>query len=193
MKRMKNIKVWGTALAVVFAFSAVAVANASAASFEASKTGNLKGKALNTQIFTTNGGEVKCTTAATTGSVTELVASHQKVKVQYSGCTAFTFASVSITPAEYDLHANGEVDILNTITITVSPPLLPKCTVTVGPQTGLKAVSYKNNSGKIIEESAVTGITYTSSGGACGSSGSNGTYSGNNEVELEGGTLKFIP
>lgn len=192
MKRMRSIKVWGAALAVVCAFSAVAVANASAATFKASEKGTLTGKALNTQEFTTNGGTVKCSTAATSGTVTELEAASQVVTVKYGSCTAFGFASVEISPAEYRLYASGKVDVLNTITINVP---LGGCKVTVGPQNGLGSVSYENNSGKIKESSNVTGITYTSTGGLCGSSGSNGVYKGNNEVELNGGkaTLTFVP
>lgn len=187
---MSSLKKFAALGAIVFAFSAVAVANASASSFEASKTGSLLGKALNTQEFTTNGGTVSCTTAKTTGTVTELVATKQKVKVEYSGCKAFGFASASVSAAEYTLYANGGVDVLNTITISVP---LGFCSVTVKPQTNLGTVSYSNNSGKIKEASNVTGITYTSSGDGCGSSGTNGKYVGGNEVELEGGTLTFVP
>lgn len=186
---MRYIKIL-VALSAIFALTAVGASAASAASFEASKVpGNLKGKATTTQVFTVNGGKVECTTATTTGKVVESPAAAQKVTVNYSGCKAFGFVSVTISPAEYNLHAAGTVDILNTITINVAG----SCTVTVGPQSGLKTVSYENKSGKILEKSAVTGIKYTSSGGFCGTSGTNGTYTGNNEVEEEGGTLKFVP
>jgi hypothetical protein len=189
MKRMKSIKVWGIALVAVFAFSAVAVANASASQFEASKEGTLTGHALNNQVFTTGGGgEVTCTIAKTSGTVTELVATHQKVKVEYEGCKAFG-VTVKVSPAEYDLFANGEVDILNTITINAT---VCKVIVNGTENQNLTSVGYANNAGKIIEESTVTGITSKVEGFGCGSASNKGTYTGNNEVELEGGTLKFV-
>lgn len=200
MKRL--YKTLAVTCVIVGALTAVAAASASAASFEASETGPIKGHALSgsagKQIFTTNAGTVECTSASTTGNVTELSAESQVVTVNYGGCTAFTIASVEISPAEYRLHAGGSVDILNTITITVHPPLLKACTVTVGPQTGLGSVSYENTSPvkNIIEKSAVEGIKYKGSSGVCGNTEehANGTYTGGNEVELvNGGTLRFVP
>jgi hypothetical protein len=180
-------------LLAVLALSSVAVASASAHEFIASKTGTLKGHALNTQEFTTNGGVVKCTEAATTGKVTETKATSQVVKVTYGKCTAFGFVETTISPAEYLLDASGAVKILNTILIDVKVPIIGTCSVTVGPQeiASTSSVSYANKSGKIEEKSNVEGITYTSSGGSCGSSGTNGKYVGNNEVELEGGTVEW--
>jgi hypothetical protein len=186
---MSKLKKFGVLFVVVFAFSAVAVANASAApEFTASAAGTLSGTQTSNQVFTTNGGTVTCTKASTTGNVAT-TALEQEVTVNYSGCTAFGFASVTISPATYNLHANGTVDILNTITISVP---LGGCTVTVGPQKGKGTVTYTNGTSDITESSNVTGIVYTTTGGICGSGGSNGVYKGSNTVtRVGGGFLKW--
>ena len=65
---MRNLTTLGV-LAVVFALSAIGAGSASAATFTSNATGTLTGKALNTQTFTVNGGQIKCSTAATSGTI----------------------------------------------------------------------------------------------------------------------------
>ena len=60
------------------------------------------------------------------------------------------------------------------------------CTVTVGPQS-VGTVDYSNLSSRIKITSTATGIKYTSSGGSCGSSGENGTYTGASDLGRVGG------
>jgi len=172
------------------ALCAVGAASASAASFTSTEEGPIKGKALTTQVFETNAGPVNCTTAETTGSVVALESAEQHVTVNYKNCKAFSgLVSVSISPATYLFTSSGSVHIVNPIVITVS---LGGCTQTVPAQT-VSSVSFEgNSSGNLVEKSAVTGIKYETSGGLCGSAGTNGKYSGNNEVELTGpGSLSF--
>ncbi|HKO39338.1 MAG TPA: hypothetical protein VJU14_13320 [Solirubrobacterales bacterium] len=186
---MTSLKKFGVLLAV-FALSAIGAANASAAQFTASATGTLTGKATATQIFTVNGGQVKCSTAATSGTIKSIATGEQTVETKYSGCTAFGFATVHITPAFYNFTAGGEVHIENEITITVTGAA---CTITIKPQP-VGTIGYSNNGGKIKVTPNVIGISYTSSGGLCGTSGGNGTYTGANEIErVGGGTLTFDP
>lgn len=176
-------KMFGVTVVAVFAMAAMSVASASASTFTASATGELTGEATSDQEFTTGGGgSVVCTEAATSGNIESTEASSQVVLVEYDGCQAFGFVSATISPAEYELHADGTVDILNTITITVP---LGFCTVTVGPQE-VESVSYTSEGGAIEQHSAVGGIDSTHSGGLC-SSGENGTYTGSNLVERVGG------
>jgi hypothetical protein len=178
----RKVRILGILGTIAFAFSLVAAANASAAHFQTNETGTVKGKALNTQTFTFSGGTAKCTTATTSGSVSEDGPAELKVSVAYSGCTAFG-KEATVSTAELDLHASGTVDVLNTITVTVSG-----CTVKIGSQSGLKSVSYEDQeSGKLIEKESLSNISYTSSGGICGSSGSTGSFSGNSELELNEG------
>ncbi len=189
---MYRIKALAVCVMAVCAVSVAVASSASAATeFHASKTGELKGTQLNTQKFKTNGGTVECTKAATSGTVTTLLAQRQLVTVEYTGCTAFGLAA-TVSLAKFVLDAtNGSSAVENSIVINVP---VGACTVTVSPSGNgtLKAITYKNSAGKIIEESAVTGITYTSSGGVCGTSGANGTYTGTNDVELVGGTISWV-
>ncbi|HKH64783.1 MAG TPA: hypothetical protein VKA35_04905 [Solirubrobacterales bacterium] len=187
---MRNLKKLGTFVVALLALSAIGVASASAATFTASATGKLEGHALNTQVFTTNGGTVKCTAAKTTGNILFTATTEQHVTVEYSGCTAFGGFKATVSPATYIFTASGVVHIENIITIDV-PGLL--CKVTVGGQS-VNSVIYDNNSfhTKIIETSTISNIAYSSSGGFCGTSGTNGTYTGNNEIErLNGGSVTY--
>lgn len=179
MKRFAKI----LAVACVAALAlAVSAAGASASTFTASATGELKGTQTSNQVFTPGSfGSVTCKKAATTGKIESVASETQVVTVSYSECTGFGFPA-TVTAAEYKLHANGESDVLNTITITVSSL---GCKNVVGPQTGLKSVSYANKSGKIEQSSEVKGITSSGSGTCAG--GSAGTYTGSSLVERVGG------
>lgn len=182
MKRMI-----GVALAVL-GVCMVATASASAFLFHATLVpGTLLGKATNTQKFVafSGSGTVECTSATTTGSITQKLALTQLVTVVYSSCAAFGFPT-SISAAKYVLSADGLAAIENTIVISVKGV----CTITVKPQ-DLGTVKYKNSGNNILEESAVTGITSTGSGGVCGGANTGGTYTGNNEVSEDGGILSW--
>jgi len=192
-REMRKLKKLSVLAVVVFAFSAIGVANASAApSFTTSKAGAaLTGTAKGSQVFTTNAGTVTCTSAATKGTTAASGSTTQKVFVKYSGCTAFGFASVNISEAEYIFNAKAENK--NTVTINKAIKIevpLAGCSQTVpaGQTVGTVSFSPANVlTTALVEESNVSGITYTSSGGLCGASGSNGTYKGNNEVKPESG------
>jgi hypothetical protein len=190
MKRFA--KMLGVTCVAALALSAMATAGASAAQFTWSSTGPITGTSTGLQTFSAGGGSsVTCTHAHTHGTVKKIADTEQHVTVTYSGCTAHTFlgpAAATVTPATYNLTANGEVHVLNTIVIHV--PAFG-CTTNVAPQT-LKSVSYTNKAGgKIEQHSNVTGIVSTSIF-PC-PSGTNGTYSGSNLLERPGGTLTFHP
>ncbi len=191
MHSMKKL----SALVAVLALCAIGAANASAAEFTASATGTLTGKALATQVFTTNGGKVECTTAASSGTIAKTADTQQEVNVKYSGCTAFGFATVDISEAEYQFTAAGQVHVQNTIKITPTLFGASICTVTVKPQASLGLVDFANSGASNVKVTpTVAGIIYESTGGACGSSGINGTYVGASEVNrVGGGTLRFDP
>jgi len=186
---MHKLKKLGVVIAV-FALSAIGAASASAAQFTASATGSITGKATATQVFTTNGGQVKCSVAASSGTIKSTATAEQTVEVKVSGCTAFGFVNTHVTPIQVNFTASGEVHLENTVTIT---PTGAGCTQSVAPQT-VKSTGYSNNAGKVKVTPNVTGITYTSTGGLCGSSGANGTLTGTNEVErVGGGSVSFDP
>lgn len=191
MSSMKKLGV----LVAVFALCAVGAANASAAEFTASATGELEGHATATQVFTTEPGKVvECSKAATLGKIEKTADTQQTVGVNYSGCTAFGFATVDISEAKYQFTSSGEVHIKNTITITPTLFGSSLCTVTVGPQS-LKSVGYANaGTSNVTVTPNVKGITSTSSGGSCGNNSTSGTYTGTNEVNRKGGgTVRFDP
>ena len=179
-------------VATALVTSVAATASASEqAYFKYSATGNLVGIQTSSQVFETSKGKtVTCTTATTKGTIEDLEATAFVLTVEYSGCSAFGFVSATVSKAEYEIHADGEVDVLNKIKISVP---LGKCEVEVEPQDGLGTLSYENKSGKIEEKTAVTGIESTSTGSLCGTSGSEGKYTGDNLIEREGGgTLEFV-
>lgn len=176
-------------IAAVMAISAVSAAGASAAEFRISETGTFTGKQTSNQVFKTNIGTFTCTEAVTEGTITSTNWTILDPKVTYSKCTGVVFGakiSTPVSPAQYRLHANGEQDLLNTVTISI--PAFG-CSVSISPQAGLKAVSYTN---KYVEErskleasSGLTGLSYSISGG-CGSAGTNGTLSGSSLIEMVG-------
>jgi len=191
MKRLA--KMFMVTCVAALALAAVAT-GASAATFTASATGTLTGDQTTNQVFTVSEGgssAVTCKKAHTSGTIVSTAAATQEVTVSYSECTFAIFgfgnSAATVSSATYELHANGESDVLNTITISV-PSL--GCKTTVKPQTGLKSVSFTNKSGKLEQSSAIKGIVSTGEGFCPG--GTTGTYTGSNLVErVGGGTLSF--
>jgi len=172
----------GVTCLAALALAAITAAGASAALFTASATGTLTGTQANSQVFTTGGGgTVTCHKAHTTGTITSTASASQHVTVQYSECIAYKFLNATVSPATYELYANGEIDVENTITISVAG-----CTITIKPQKGLHSVIYGNYGGKLDQLSNVTGIVSTASGFPC-SGGANGTYYGLSLLERVGG------
>ena len=128
---------------------------------------------------------MKCTTAATSGTIASTNFSEQEMTVSYSTCTAFGFVNTDISPATYLFTASGLVHLKNTISIS---PTGAGCSLTIHPQNALGTISYTNLAGgKLGIDPNVKNIAYTSTGGLCGSAGTNGTYTGNSEVERVGG------
>jgi hypothetical protein len=191
---MLRVRTIGLALVAVFAMSAIAASAASAHEFIGSPVGGaIVGKATTNQVFKVNAGETVCTEAAASGTVAAEKAEKQVVKVVYSGCKAFG-QPVKITEAEYEFNANGSTAVINkTITITVEG-LGFGCTVKVAPTSNnkLETITYKNSgTTKLITEANVKTITYTTSGGFCSTGGSNGTYTGNVETGVTGGSVQW--
>ena len=188
-KKMRNFRKFGTLAAAVLALSAIGAASASAAQFTASATGSISSKASEAYVFTTNGGTISCNNGVTSGTIATTSSGSFKVNVSPNSCTAFGFATAEISTASYEFTAGTgkNVHVKNTITITPTFFGASMCSVTVKPQT-VGTVDFSNASGSTVKVNpTVTGITYTSSGGSCGSSGENGTYTGASIVERFGG------
>lgn len=213
----RNLKIVGLAVMAVLAVSAVYASAASAALFHSeAQVTELTGEQKTQNVFTVNGGTVKCEIAkfagkitATGGSGTNWTSETVTVHPTYETCTGFGQNVTINTGTEaagcnYVLNANGTIDKIECaegqkIVITGKTT---GCTVTVGPQVkGTTAgtlvnpnVDYTNEGSKTTRDVLVTatvgnegtahtsgsisGVLYTSSGGACGASGNNGSYRG---------------
>ena len=184
---MRNIKLLA-AVVMILAFSAPIASAHTPAKFTASAVGSLTGKATQTQIFTITSGEIKCTTATTSGVINSVDFTEQHVTVHYTNCTAFGIPTVHISDPTYLFTANGQVHLKNTVTITVTGGIFGECTVTITSGQTVGTVSFVNLAGgKMKVTPHVTGIAYHSTGGVCGAAGTNGTYTGDSEVERVGG------
>jgi hypothetical protein len=174
----------------------------------------LFGEQVGENVFTVNGGTVKCTTATFTGEGTGGTTAKTKgvspetkdwtwhlvtVHPVYSGCKAFgQNVTISTTGCNFNLTATSKtvgtavVECEKEKNITIKGNTTG-CTVTVGAQTPTNNVVDFANAGtgetkdvtvtatigtEPVEKGKATGITYTSTGGACGEGGSNGTYRG---------------
>jgi hypothetical protein len=183
MGTMKSFSVVAIAL---FALSAIGVANASASTFTYSAPGELTGHALETQKFVTNGGTIECSEAPSSGLIESTEAIELHVSIEYKQCKAFGFPVDVTAKATFRYTANGKMHFTASLVFTVTGGIFGECTITIGEQE-VGALTYTNNSGKLKVTPNVTGIAYTSTGGLCGSSGTNGTYTGASEIERVGG------
>ncbi|HEU5104276.1 MAG TPA: hypothetical protein VFU11_00390 [Solirubrobacterales bacterium] len=181
----RKLKSFGLALVAVFALTAVGAGAASAAEFHSTSAGSTKISATQTttHLFTSTAGEITCEKATFTGNQTTATTTSVEIAPVYTGCHMIIFGStiaVSIATNEckYRLNASGTADIVcpvgKAFTVTGAG-----CTLTVGAQTGLKAVTYTNSGSDIAINTNLSGIKYNHSGFTCGTgSGTNGTYKG---------------
>jgi hypothetical protein len=186
---MRNFKKLGALAVAVLALSAIGAASASASEMTASATGSLTGKALNNQVFTFNGGTVACSNVAVSGTIQSTAASFWHVTKTYSSCTAFGFATVDlkVETINYTFFGFGDTHIQTALIFTPTFFGASMCTVTMGEQM-VGTVDYSNASASTVKvNSTITGIQYTSTGGSCGSSGENGTFTGAIEISRVGG------
>jgi hypothetical protein len=197
----KRLKLLFVAAAVV-AFCGVQVAQASAfTEFTTESTPTwVKGSQETQNVFTVSGGTVKCSSAefesteAVSTASTTMITIHPKYgKAKEAACSAFgQKVDVSTDSCSYTItiSATGDVTVqvicLDPVSKSPTSILIhgstTGCSVSVPSQTLVKALSVASSgsgstAGVLVTASA-TGIAYTSSGGACGASGSNGTYSG---------------
>jgi hypothetical protein len=173
-------------LAAMVAVLAVSAAPAMALkAFVAKEAGQVKGKNLNTHVFTTKFGTVECKETVSKGSVPAGSTASVKQTFEFKGCKAFGFVSATISPAEYlfkfsgsEAAGKGTVELQNTVTIKAST-----CTTTVaGPQLFKESISFENSGNNIKGKAAATGISYVGKGFGCEGSGTNGEYKGEEEI-----------
>jgi hypothetical protein len=149
-------------------------ASASEASAKLTGTGGV-------QTITVNGGTVECEEASVSGTGALAKFTTLALKFTYLGCF-FGGGTARVSATEYEFNALGAVKFLSTLTIMGEGS---ECSIKIVPadNKALETVEYRNKGAKLIETSKLKGITYTSSGGPCGTSGKNGTYTGSAEIE----------
>jgi len=209
MKR--NLKILRTALVALMAMSAIGAAAAQAESptFVATTATGFTKASSNDNIWGVQGGNVKCVEnggvkgARFEGTMTAEKTTETTITAAYGnagkGCTAFgVAASVNMKSCEYvwkmvkgSNPATATVDVVCTTAgdvITITASSLP-CTVTIGPQTGIGHIVFKNsNTAEPTDVNAeyTTGNTkYTNTGVGCPKVGSfaDGTYTGSATYE----------
>jgi hypothetical protein len=186
---MLRIRLMGMTLVAVLAFSGVASAHL----FSSTVTGSVTRVTNGNQTFNTGGNQsVVCTTdkvsnsTATSGNVLSLTAD-----ISYSGCTVTVLGikfEATVTTAKYLISADLLANLTNTVVIKVP---VAGCDITIKPQNTLKAMKYKNTGKNVVVEPNVTSIKSEGSGGECGGASSTGTYTGNTEVSVAGGTISW--
>jgi hypothetical protein len=170
---MGGLKKLAAVLAVVFAFGAMA--SAASASVFTSTGGPIEGMATTTQVFTFSGLSFECNIEQSTGTATALSMSELLLEERFSQCKAVIGGgkvNAEVSLAKVGLTASQTLDVLNTVTFNV--PVFG-CHVMIPPQGPLSTVTL---SGWPVAVSSLSGITYTTTGGICGASGSSGTFTG---------------
>lgn len=206
----RKLKVFGLAVVAVLAMSAVAASAASATYSFTAPEGPVfaTGAQTTVNVFTTGAGTVECTTANFKGTQSAASSSDVTITPEYSGCTAFSIATTDVkmngctytftTPTVEKSATEFEgvpphivCPAGSQIEITPTSIFGSICTVKIAAQTPTGGnIKYVNGPGNgtttrdTTVTAAVTGIHYTSTGGLCGASGTNGTYSG--AVTLKG-------
>jgi hypothetical protein len=198
---------WGTLgllLALALAIGAVGPAGASAFDqfhFETGFTTELKGEQVNTNQFEFLGYEpVKCSTTKLTGSNFGSTVNQVTVHPEYSGCTAFGFASTDVktTGCNYILEGASSpvIECESGKKIEITPTVFGSsvCTLTIGAQTLLGTVDYENQGKESSRDIRLnfTDTTFLYSEGACGVKSPLGHYTGQITLKaLKGSQVGF--
>jgi hypothetical protein len=181
---MQRSKIVVLTLVAAFALSAVASASAWASEFKAAKYPvEVKAESTNFQGFKASIATSVCEkgnfTGESGGPSQELTVrpTYEKCKVGLSGVNHE--AEVVTTGCSFRFHDEAKsVDVVCETGKEIHVKLKeisPACEINVGPQTGLKTITYTNLAGTVEVEANVTGITFTSNcAGVIG--GSNGEY-----------------
>jgi hypothetical protein len=176
------------------ALLALAVSFASAASAEEFKTEAeptyLAGSQTATTVLTVSGGTMKCKSTKFTGVLKSKSSPTLMVDPTFGECTAFGVAATTkssgvhvgmtnVTRTVFGLfHHSEETDVTDT-NGPLSVASAAGCELTIGEQKPKGKTEFEQQGTKATQDllmtTELTGITYTSSGGACGKSGTNGT------------------
>jgi hypothetical protein len=165
----RKLKALALALAAVMAMAAFA-SSASAAEFHSEvEHTEIKGEMEGTDVFTTNAGTVKCTTATYTGTTSAFTTKEITVTPTYGGCTAFGFVNTPIDTnnCHYTFTPNPGTPPVLHISCPVAPITVTafNCWITVGSQTVNSGIEYTNNgvgaTRDVTVDVNISGLTYT--------------------------------
>jgi hypothetical protein len=137
------------------------------------------------QVFHTTAGAIECGELTLSAEPTSKEPEQQTFNATYGKCEAFG-ASVTVSEAEYEMTAEGDVSVVSKNIIVTDG--VASCTVTIpagGSNTDLARTEYTNTTeGTIIGDVRLSGVHYEPSGGSCGTKAleTNGSYEG--EVEI---------
>jgi hypothetical protein len=185
---MQRITLFWVVLLSAFAIAGVSAVSVSASGHEfiVSKTGKTKSKGTDTQVFKTGAGTIECSTVTGTGEMKEATSVTHKEVLTYSGCIGFGM-SIKVTAAHFEFNANGSAKLEKTVYVSSESA---GCEVLIEPQT-LESLSFSNLSGKVTASATVTKIHSKGTGGACGGENTEGSYTGDIQGEVEGGTVEW--
>jgi hypothetical protein len=196
---IRHLKVLGLALVALLAMSALASTASAQFESEAENT-NLTVSSNQMQKFAPSEGStaVECTTIKVTGTQSGKDNTTVTITPAYSNCETFLGAATSVNTngCKYVFHlakgsttgtADVECETGKVIEITVGSI----CKYTIGTQTGLSSVSFKNTGSgttrEVIVEPTVKGLTSTRTTNDffCPAAGSTGTYIGSATITGE--------
>lgn len=194
---MRSIKVFGL---LAFAALLVGAPAASAEEFIASKA-KIEGHALTLQKLTLGSHiTVECEEASFGGEVTESRSFELKPTVKYGECFAVGIGKASVSEAKYVFFLPKLVNVSSKAITIKAEAFGVKCaaSISVGQSVGGGAgeLEYENKSGDLEVKTKITKvsgeITESNSESACGKTGEKleGTYTGNDQVEVEGGSIE---
>ena len=197
---MRNVRTVCLSVVVVLAISGIAAASASAEEFIASKSGELVGKSLTSITFKTGKVPSECTNGTMGGPVGGGHQTGLSLGGTLEKCTNPLAGPVKVSPVHVGITiAPSKAFKIEESNILIDMPAIG-CTVKIfsGQTRGEKAgeLEYINKSGKLEEKYKITGLHYAvlneeSSVCLTGTEeGTEGTFSGNYEVELPGGTIE---
>jgi len=185
----RKLKVFGLALVAALALTAVMASAASAQFTSTSEHTILSGsqKTGTNDVFSAGSGfgAVTCENATFSGTSATKSATEQTITPTYTTCKDSFGRVVDVTSGSYNFTTNGTVHTEGTFTLKVTSGASVICTVTIGAQSGVNGITYKNLGGTSGEEvtSHSTNVKSTIEGGFfnCGTSTTNataGTYDG---------------
>ncbi|HEY5814994.1 MAG TPA: hypothetical protein VIS95_01480 [Solirubrobacterales bacterium] len=149
-------------------------------------------------VYTTPGGTISCKKGSFGGGALQSPSAQLSLLPAYSECTAFGFSKTNVKSGLCTIVLNATSTTSGTAAISCPPGGAIKfeptfsgftvCTISF-PSQSLGSVTYENvGTGidrRVVASISGSGIQYTGTGGPCGTSGSDATFSGGIEVRGE--------